>query len=65
VRLRGVREFIGVRDRDLEIRLINGAAEALELANAGDGVVRDNLYAAPLAVFRTLTPFVSTAGGLC
>jgi len=47
VRLRGVRELIGVRDWDFEIRLINGAAEALELANAGDGVVRDDLDAAP------------------
>jgi hypothetical protein len=50
-RHRGVREFICVRDRDLDFRLIQGAAEALELAYAGDGVVRDALDAAPLSRF--------------
>jgi hypothetical protein len=39
VRLRRALEFIDLRDRELKFRFIDGAAEALELAYAGDGVV--------------------------
>jgi len=39
VRLRGVGERVGSRDRYLEFRCLHGAAEALELRDPGDCVV--------------------------
>jgi hypothetical protein len=54
VRLRGIGEWIDSGDRYLELCLLNGTAEALEFADAGDRVVRNDFYAVPFDYIENL-----------
>src|SRR5258705_8753454 len=48
VRLTGLDERIAFGDWNLELRSLHRRVEALEFANAGNGVVTDQCHAAPL-----------------
>jgi hypothetical protein len=56
--LRRISKCIDSRDRDLKVRRLDGATQTIELADAGNRIVRDDMNPAPLLWLRVYSVWI-------